>query len=370
MEWIAGRAVVDGTVPQLSLGLEGGRIRKRLEGPPPASPVAEGLLLPAPVNAHTHVGDAFARGADVPTDLEAAVAPPDGLKHRLLDDATREDLVAGMRGVVREMLRSGSSRFLDFRENGLDGVAALEEAASDLPAEPTMLARPEEPGYDAEEVAQLLEAADGIGLSGTNDVPRKDARAMAEAAHEADAAFALHASEGEREDLDRVLELDPDLVVHMVHATDEDLQDLAGADVPVVVCPRSNDHFAEIPPVEAMAEAGVDVALGTDNAMLHPARVLDESAFLREQRPDLDAETVYEWTFRTSRELAPGAPPDPFEEGSPADVIVAEDRGGSPIEEATRAPRVAYTPWRQPAPGGRGEDPDGPGASFPDGGRA
>lgn len=361
MEWIAGRAVVDREPLQLSLGLEDGLVAKRLDGPPPAAPVAEGLLLPAPVNGHTHVGDGFAREADVPTDLEAAVAPPDGLKHRLLAEADREDLVEGMRRALQEMLRGGCHRFLDFRENGLEGVEALREAASGLPVDPTILARPEEPGYDADEVAALLEAADGLGLSGIGDVPVEDARALAEAAREADAAFALHASEGEREDVDLVLDLDPDFVVHMVHATDEDLADVAAADVPVVVCPRSNHHFASIPPVEAMAEAGVDVALGTDNAMLHPAQVLDEAAFLRERRPELAAETVYEWTFESGRRLTDEDPPDPFAVGSPADVVVAEDRGGSPFEVATRAPRIAYTPWGDPGPGGRGAEPADPG---------
>lgn len=367
MEWITGRAVDDGEILELSLGLEQGRVRKRLEGPPPATPVAEGLLLPAPVNAHTHVGDAFARGADVPADLEAAVAPPDGLKHRLLGEAGREDLVEGMRRVCREMLGAGCRRFLDFRENGLEGIAALEEAVADLPVEPTILARPEEPGYDADEVERLLEAADGIGLSGIGDVPAEDARALAEAADAAGAAFSLHVSEGEREDLGFVLDLEPTFLVHMVHATREDLEAAAGAEVPVVVCPRSNDHFSEIPPVEEMAEAGVDVALGTDNAMLNPARVLDEASFLRERRPELSAEQVYEWTFETGRELAPGAPEAPLAVGAPADVIVAEDRGGSPREQATRSPRIAYTPWREPGPGGRGAEPQGPGGPGSDG---
>jgi cytosine/adenosine deaminase-related metal-dependent hydrolase len=40
-------------------------------------------------------------------------------------------------------------------------------------------------------------------------------------------------------------------------------------DLPVVVCPRSNMFFGMVPPLARMVKAGVTVALGTDNAMIH-----------------------------------------------------------------------------------------------------
>ena len=48
------------------------------------------ILLPAFVNAHTHLGDSVAKEAAVGLSLDEAVAPPDSLKHRRLAAADRD----------------------------------------------------------------------------------------------------------------------------------------------------------------------------------------------------------------------------------------------------------------------------------------
>ena len=63
-------------------------------------------------------------------DLEALVTPPDGLKHRLLEAASRQDLVGGMRAGMEGMIATGTAGCADFREGGIEGVLALQEAAA------------------------------------------------------------------------------------------------------------------------------------------------------------------------------------------------------------------------------------------------
>lgn len=349
MTHVTGRFLAPDHPRQVTVRLdEGGRVAEVHDDPLAEPPAAEGLIVPSPVNAHTHVGDALVRlvrGETVPADLAAVVAPPDGLKHRILQSADRGELLEGVRGVVGEMLAAGSNRFLDFREGGLPGIELLEEALEDLAAAPTVLARPEGMGYDEAEVDALLDRAHGIGLSSIDDVGEPVAESLAEHAHQRGKLFALHASEGAREPVDRLLALDPAFVVHMVEATRGDLEAVADAGVPVVVCPRSNAHFASLPPVVEMVEAGVTVALGTDNAMLHEADPFAEAAFLHERVPELPAREVARMLLWNGLELVPGAPRDPLAVGEAPGFVVVEDPGGDPWEAVLREPRVVWTPW-------------------------
>jgi cytosine/adenosine deaminase-related metal-dependent hydrolase len=61
-----------------------------------ASVEGDDVILPAFVNAHTHIGDSIAKEAGEGLSLDELVAPPDGLKHRLLRAASHEEKVAAM----------------------------------------------------------------------------------------------------------------------------------------------------------------------------------------------------------------------------------------------------------------------------------
>ena len=94
--------------------------------------VPEVWVCPAFFNAHTHLGDTIAMDCAVTGDLEALVTPPDGLKHRLLAAATREDLVAGMRSSIRGMIAGGDRRVCGFpgrRPRGSCGPARISPGA-------------------------------------------------------------------------------------------------------------------------------------------------------------------------------------------------------------------------------------------------
>jgi cytosine/adenosine deaminase-related metal-dependent hydrolase len=228
---------------------------------------SEALVCPAFVNAHTHLGDSIAKEAGGGLSLEELVAPPDGLKHRLLRAADDADLVEGMVRSLRYMERSGTAAFLEFREGGPAGVELLHEALSGLALDAVVYGR----GGPA-----VLDVADGYGASGANDTDFGVERA---AAREAGKPFAIHAGEVDASDIDPALALDPDLLVHMVHADADHLRRVGERGLPVAVCPRSNlVTGVGLPPVERLHER-TTVALGTDNAFLNAPSMFREMEF-------------------------------------------------------------------------------------------
>ena len=225
------------------------------------------IVCPAFVDAHTHLGDSVAKEAAVGLSLDEAVAPPDSLKHRRLAAADRADLVGAMRRSLRFTGRTGTAAVLDFRENGVPGARALREAAAGLDVEAFV--------FGSDDPA-VLEVADGFGASGANDGAFETRRA---AAREAGKPFAIHAGEPDATDIHPALDLEPDLLVHMVHAGTDHLDRVAEASVPVVVCPRANRVLGVgRPPLRELLDH-TSVALGTDNAMLNEPSMLREMAW-------------------------------------------------------------------------------------------
>jgi cytosine/adenosine deaminase-related metal-dependent hydrolase len=228
---------------------------------------SEEIVLPAFVNAHTHIGDSIAKEAGGGLSLDELVAPPDGLKHRLLREASHEELVASMRRTIDFMAEGGTGAFCEFREGGVEGVRAIEDALAESAIDATVLGR---------ESVAAMEASDGFGASGARDADFERER---EATHEAGKLFGIHAGERDDADIDAAFALDPDFLVHMVHAGADHLDRLDRESWPVAVCPRSNlVTGVGLPPVADLA-AHTTVALGTDNAMLNSASMFREMEF-------------------------------------------------------------------------------------------
>ena len=79
------------------------------------NPRAPGIwICPAFFNAHTHLGDTVAMDCGVTGDLASLVTPPDGLKHRLLAEASREDMIRGMHASIEGMIAGGVCRVCGF----------------------------------------------------------------------------------------------------------------------------------------------------------------------------------------------------------------------------------------------------------------
>jgi cytosine/adenosine deaminase-related metal-dependent hydrolase len=225
------------------------------------------VVLPAFVNAHTHIGDSIAKEAGEGLSLDELVAPPDGLKHRLLRRASTAETVAAMRRTLAFMEAAGTGAFLEFREGGLAGVEAIREALDGRDLEAVVLGR---------ESADAMRAADGFGASGARDAEFGSLRA---ATREAGKLFGIHAGERDAHDVGPALDLEPDFLVHMVHADPEHLDRVADAAVPVVCCPRSNlVTRVGTPPIRELAER-TTVALGTDNVMLNSPSMFREMEF-------------------------------------------------------------------------------------------
>ncbi|MBV0901049.1 amidohydrolase family protein [Haloarcula salina] len=282
----------------------------RIEAVEEASVDSDDIVLPAFVNAHTHIGDSIAKEAGEGLSLEELVAPPDGLKHRLLRQADRADLVAAMARSLSFMESSGTGAFVEFREGGVDGVEAIRDALSDSPLESVLLGR---------ETTDAMELADGFGASGAND---SEFGAERRATRRAGKLFGIHAGEVDSSDINPALDLDPDFLVHMVHAESLHLQRVADSEIPVVVCPRSN-IVTDVgqPPVEELAER-TTVALGTDNVMLNSPSMFREMEFTAKLY-DLTAREVLRMATVNGAEIA-GLDRGVVEPERPASLLVLD----------------------------------------------
>ncbi|EMA68089.1 amidohydrolase family protein [Halorubrum distributum] len=238
----------------------------RIEAVEEAATDSTDIVLPAFVNAHTHLGDSVAKDAAVGLSLDEAVAPPDSLKHRRLAAADRDELVSAMRRTLRFMRWTGTVSCLDFRESGPPGARALRDAAEGTGVDPFVLGSGD---------PSVLDVADGYGASGANDDDFAVERAACE---ERGRPFAIHAGEPDATDIHPALELDPDLLVHMVHAEADHLDRVADQSVPVAVCPRANAVLdVGKPPIRELLDH-TTVALGTDNVMLNQPSMFREMA--------------------------------------------------------------------------------------------
>lgn len=336
--YVAGWVLLDGEFVEGHVGVEDGHVTTVEGGPPPADPLARGMVLPGLHNAHTHVGDAAVPPPPEGLPPGEVFAPPDGYKHRMLSQMPETELRAGITRALDDMTSHGVVAHTDFREGGIAGVELLRHAAFDAfcPPRSRVFGRPLRQTFDSRELGVLLAQVDGIGLSAVMDWPREPIRDVVAAAHDFGVPVALHCSESQREDLSWVLDLAPEFLVHMVFGTSQDFGDLAAARVPVVVCPRSTHRFTKAPPVLEMARAGVDIRLGTDNAMLQGPSVLDEVAFLLglpENRDRLDPLEALSWALAPAK--GSNNKSDIGVNAGSRDLVVLALEGSDPIEFLT-----------------------------------
>jgi len=294
MDYVSGEILTESGFKRGYFGFENRKIVETGSGVPPKKPLCDGFIVPTLINAHTHIGDSFIRkkNIDLPRNIEELVAPPHGLKHRLLHEASSDEITTGMKESIDEMANAGVSAFCDFRENGITGVDQLTAAVKQSQISSVILSRPKELNYDADEVEQLLNNSQGIGISSISDWKYSELEKVTKHAKKRKKMFALHVSERVREDIDCILDLHPDFLVHMIMATESDLTRVKENNIPVVVCPRSNAFFGLKPDIKLMKHVGIDLMVGTDNAMLHSPNILDEIIYLKTQPQGLSTEEL------------------------------------------------------------------------------
>jgi len=90
------------------------------------------------------------------------------------------------------------------------------------------------------------------------------------------------------------------LLVHGVHLTTDDLEDVRAAGAVVVTCPRSNVWVGGgVPPLARFYASGVDVAIGTDSlTSVDSLTLFDELAAMRRLAPEVDAARLLESATR------------------------------------------------------------------------
>jgi cytosine/adenosine deaminase-related metal-dependent hydrolase len=179
----------------------------------------------------------------------------------------------------------------------------LKNALKDKNISEFILSRPVNLQYNKEEVDILLDNSNGIGLSSISDWEYSELEKISKHVKKNNKIFAIHASERMREDVDLVLDLKPNFLIHMVKASESDLTCVKENNIPIVLCPRSNNYFGLKPNLNLMKKTGVEILLGTDNAMLNSPNVLDELKFLNDTTDIYNLEQLLNMITFTSRKV-------------------------------------------------------------------
>ena len=274
--------ISDGTIASVTSAPEGFVADKTIPG-------AGKMLIPGLVNAHTHASMTILRNcAD---DLLFN----DWLFGRIMpleDKLTGEDCYWGTLLAIMEMLRSGTTAFIDMYYFMDDLVRAVDESGIRAVLSRGLIGGADNPSAGEGRLREALDAVnkwkglDNLGFMLAPHAPYTCddgfQREVAEEAKRQGLAINTHISESlveidtirEKygcspvELLDRTgLLTDTTVAAHCVHVSDEDIAILAGRGVFVATNPVSNLKLANgVAPVPKMLKAGVKVALGTDGA--------------------------------------------------------------------------------------------------------
>ena len=228
--------------------------------------------LPLSANAHIHSADSLFPEHGYSMSIEELVAPPSGLKHRLLASASRRDVVEATASTYRAAEAMGVGLIADYREPAAGGCLTGREAAEKSygVARIIVLGRPGDPGGPG--------TCDGTGLNSPLDYPEGLPDGWSslpiQSAHVAETRDMR--SKG---DFEAAMKLGFSVIVHGVHLTRRDLEEAAAEGLWLVLCPRSNMwHSTGVPPVKTIIEMGVNTAFGTDNAAWTPPDPAGEAA--------------------------------------------------------------------------------------------
>lgn len=253
------------------------------------------LIIPGLINAHTHIGDSFFKDFGVGKSLNELFKPINGLKHKLLSSANEKLIIKSMRSSILNMLRCGITTFADFREGGKKGIIMIKKAMRGLKIRSIILGRPDYyfdeddvlknhdmPEDKIREVNEILDICDGIGLSGPNEYTNKAMKELSKLTKSKKKICAIHACEDKcsmdfslknfnQSEVERAIKnFEPDFIVHLTQARDDDIELVSKVNIPIVCCPRANSILGlGFPPMIKMMKKGLIIALGTDNIMLN-----------------------------------------------------------------------------------------------------
>ncbi|OQX22688.1 MAG: hypothetical protein BWK75_00150 [Candidatus Altiarchaeales archaeon A3] len=230
------------------------------------------LVMPSLINAHTHIGDSYAKDAVRNLNVKQCCGK-EGIKWKLYKEANQREILEGMKESTLQMLDSGISTFADFREFGMKGIKQLRNAVKGIPLKTKILAR------DIE--VKDLNYVDGLGLNLYNLKNFEDYEEIIKEVKKRGEIFAVHAGETKGEIREALnLKILPNIIIHFLNPCEEEIKAVKRNKISVVLCPGSNALLkCGIPNLKQLTDAKINVCLGTDNVMLNSPDLWSEMEF-------------------------------------------------------------------------------------------
>ncbi|KZX10273.1 amidohydrolase family protein [Methanobrevibacter filiformis] len=261
------------------------------------------LVCPSFLNAHTHIGDSFIKDIGDGKTIDEIVKPPNGLKHKAIGEADDDEVIGSIKRSMWDMLDSGTTHFIDYREGGIKGVKLLKKAAENIPITPIILGR-DDIFYKKDEslskvkiaIRKLLKTCDGIAPSGFGEISFEVAKLIAEECEKAGKISSIHVGEYEqvqkdsinkfgKTELNLAIDAEFDLLIHLTYPMKNDLDLILNKNNNknnyLALCPGSNAILSlGNPPLVDILKKGIKPLIGTDNIMLNSPNLLREMNFI------------------------------------------------------------------------------------------
>ena len=312
------------------------------------------LLPPTLINSRIHLGDSVAKDAGDGKSIDKIVKPPDGIKHKILRETPPERIIDAMAESMKYMLETGTTTFVDFREGSFEGIKLLDEASKEIPIRKIVLGRHEsflDPDVESSTVQsntkKILRSCEGIGLSGFGEISNETAGIITDTCRKEGKISSIHVAEYEKvqedslklhgkTEVQRALETNFDLLVHLTSPMDNDLKNVGKNGIPVVSCPRSNGVLSVgIPPIQEMLDHRINLLLGTDNVMFNSPNMFREMeytlkvirGYYRQYLPPVEVFKMA--TSNAARAL--GLNSGSIAEGKIADIMIIKEISKNPL---------------------------------------
>ena len=256
------------------------------------------VVCPSFINGHMHIGDSIIKDEGYSLSLSEMVKPPNGVKHKALANATDDELIDAMKQSMWDMVRSGTTHFIDYREGGIDGIKLLKKASKDIPIKPIILGRDDsfygddpDLGKVRTAIRKILKIADGIAPSGFGEITEDVARIIVEECEKQSKISSIHVAESEsnqieslnkfnKTEIEKGVKNNFSQLVHLTNPKRNDLELASNSSSNVVVCPRANATLnVGVCRLNEMLGLGMKPLLGTDNVMLNSPNMLRELEF-------------------------------------------------------------------------------------------
>jgi len=256
------------------------------------------IVCPSFTNAHTHIGDSIIKDEGYGLSFDEIIKPPNGIKHIALNNADDEEIINSMDLAMRNMLESGTTRFVDYREGGVKGINLLKHASKNIPIDSIILGRDDsfygdDPDLKKVKIAirKILKNADGIAPSGFGEITEEVAILITEKCIKENKISSIHAGESltsQKNSLDKYNRTEIELAINnnfnqLVHCTNplnNDIDLINNSNTNITISPRSNASLGVgTVPLGILLENNILPTIGTDNIMINSPNMIRELEF-------------------------------------------------------------------------------------------